>query len=214
MLRRYWAFKRECLNAALLAMIMTSVRRATECGRPIHVNPEPKSLEDALANLEAFSAECCGEDGGSSHRPGWKPVDIKPLVNNCFGWTEISRDDTYKALRRASRERCQWEISRPYADMDNNESRFAIVYSFVPKDELDPGIVQEQLDFFHLVGFCLVPFNEGNWRGKGTLVDFCDLVAPHSKGWWWVIMYRRMIVRSYFAEKKKRYVEKPKISIL
>ncbi len=188
-------------------MVKTSIRRATESGRPIYVNPEPKTLEDALKNLEAFSAECSGEDGEKSpHHPDWKPLHIRPLITDCFGWTEISLDDTYAALRRASRERGQWEIGRAYADMDNNESRFAIVYSFVPDVDLDHGIVQEQLDFLHLAGFVLVPFREENWRGKGTLVDFSDLIAPHSKGWWRASEFYRLKVESYFAEQQKWYV--------
>ncbi len=181
-------------------MIKTRIRCATESGRYIYVNLEPKTFSDAKKNLKAFAVEC----GEEKPRPSdWKPLNLRPLINDCFGWTEMSLGDTYAALKCASKKRGQFEVDRAYADLDKNESCFAIVYSFIPEDTLDASIVQEQLDFFHLAGFVLVPFRDQNWKGKGTLVDFSDLIAPHSQGWWRVEDYQRMDVGWHFAELQK-----------
>ncbi len=69
-------------------------------------------------------------------------------------------------------------------------------------------MVQRHFDFFYLAGFVLVPFREPNWRGKGVLVDFSDLVPPHSRRWWKPYIFRKMDIGWYFAEKQERCVQR------
>ena len=48
-----------------------------------------------------------------------------------------------------------------------------------PKTNLwDMDIIQSQLDFFWLVGFCFVPMRLKNWAGSGVLIIWLILYAP------------------------------------
>lgn len=186
-------------------MIKTSIHRAAESKRPICLNPKPKTRRDALRNLTAFAAEPPVQYSPAPPATlDWTPVDWKTLeIHTCFGWTEMPYSHVMQALACSSKSAGQFpQVDRAYADLDKDGRCFAIVYSFVPKEELEVEIVQQQLDFFHLAGFVLVPFREQNWRGKGVLVDLCDLVPPHSERWR-QDDYRRMGVGWYFAEMRE-----------
>lgn len=54
---------------------------------------------------------------------------------------------------------------------------------FVPEGLLEEDMVQSSLDFFYLAGFVCVLVKLDNWRGSGILVDFSDLILPHSPAW-------------------------------
>lgn len=132
----------------------------------------------------------------------WAPVDRTTLeILRCFGWTEMPHSHVMRALGRCSKSAGQFpQVDRAYADLDKDGPCFAIVYSFVLEEELDVKTVQQQLDFLYLAGFVLVPFYEQNWRGKGVLVDLCDLVPPYCRGRWRQNDYWRMSLERYFAE--------------
>lgn len=184
-------------------MIKAAIQRATEPGQSIYLNPETKTIRDAVENLEAFAADCLSE--GSPLRLNREPLDVNTQINHCFGWTRMPRGDVFTALSRASKRRDQFpQKGRVYADLDENESCFAIVYSFVPEEKLDAGVVQRQLDFFHVAGFNLAPFREQNWRGEGILVDISDLIPPRDGGWWRQGDYQRMNVGGYIADLEER----------
>lgn len=186
-------------------MMKAAIQRATECGQPIYVNPEPKIIDDAVANLEAFAGDCLVEECPA--RLNREPLDVNTKIIDCFGWTQLPRGDVFTALSHASKRRDQFpQEGRAYADLDENESCFAIVYSFVPEEKLDADVVQRQLDFFHVAGFNLAPFRERNWRGEGILVDISDLIPPHGRGWWRQGDYQRMNVRGYISDLEERYV--------
>lgn len=65
-------------------------------------------------------------------------------------------------------------------DISPSEDYHAIVYEYVSDTgcAFSSEIVQAQLDFFWLAGFCLVPSRVENWKGVGILVDMADLIYP------------------------------------
>ncbi|KAL7922244.1 hypothetical protein ACQKWADRAFT_83311 [Trichoderma austrokoningii] len=163
----YWAFKRECHNGAILDMITTRLEQAAANGKPVYLNPKPSTREDAFRNLECFSAEY------SDDRPEHcEPVIFKTTVNPCHGWTIVDGLDINKRLYNSR--------GSPLLE---DRRYFAIIYDYASKGKLEDEAVQAQLDFFYLAGFICLPVEERNWRGAGTLVDFSDLLAPHSRMW-------------------------------
>lgn len=188
----YWAFQRECQNAALLEMIATAIERATTTGStessPIYINPEPTSREDAIANLFAFS-----EDGGPK---GWRLgvgataaansdslllVSSMPRQRKCFGWLKIRGDFLQNQKGMApptllAEDNIQRQIQP-------DQEYFAIVYEYIPEADNDPVAVQSQLDFYWRTGFSFTPVaNANNWKNS-VLVDLSELVCPWSLGW-------------------------------
>jgi len=199
--RQYWALERECRTASLLAMIQTASRRRIESGCPaVHINPEPETHEDAIANLEIFSSECF--DNGNPHSNHGKPFTLDVRINRCFGWLELSRRAVLALLRRQPRKDYALvpQLQRAHG-LDDSERCFAVVYEYVPEGDLDPEIVQRHLDFFYLAGFALMPFREDNWRGN-VLVDHSDLIPPQNL-LWWKPHYGRMEIGWYFEELRK-----------
>lgn len=65
------------------------------------------------------------------------------------------------------------------------EYYYAIVYEYVPDTQcaLTADVLQAQLDFFWLSGFCLVPLRAENWTGPGILLDLADLICPWQAAW-------------------------------
>ncbi|KAI1499395.1 hypothetical protein F5X99DRAFT_430776 [Biscogniauxia marginata] len=166
---RYWAFERECRNCAILEMITTSLRQASVSGKRHYIHPCPTTKKHAIRNLKAFSTEGIG----CPPPPHYKSFSPHIQINTCLGWMVINGHQVRSALKALG--------VVPYLKTD--ESYFAIVYSFVPKGDLDEDIIQSHLDFFYLAGFECVPLKEDNWRGSGILVDFSDLVSPHAPEW-------------------------------
>lgn len=122
-----------------------------------------------MRNLWAFSKE-----GFESIPPeNFKELSLPSTpINNCLGWVEIPSHAINQAL--------------PYGSlMKMEESYFGIVYDFVPRARLNPDAISSQLDFFHVAGFDIVPFNPTNWRGEGILIDFSDIVSPLAPDWHW-----------------------------
>ncbi|KAM4066058.1 kinetochore sim4 complex subunit FTA2 domain-containing protein [Hirsutella rhossiliensis] len=165
----YWAFERECVNAALLDMINASLRRAAADGRKKLVIPDPKSREEAFKNLFSFSDEA---NTGELCEARLVPISADVQITACLGWIEFQGRAINKQLKRARI--CDQEA------MIDEQSYYAIVYEFVPQDELDIDTIVAQHDFFHIIGFHVVPFRESNWQSCGRLVDFSDLVSPHA----------------------------------
>ncbi|KAK0629941.1 hypothetical protein B0T17DRAFT_506453 [Bombardia bombarda] len=180
---RYWAFKRECQNSALLDMIKTSLKQAALNDRHIYLHPCPRTYKEALRNLKAFSAEAALEP---TPPPNFKPADFDARPNDCLGWTEFSAQEVRTLLQRLKADAPDMEPDR--------SSYFAIVYSFVPEGTLDDAVIQAQYDFFYLVGFTFAQFKEDNWRGSGILVDFSDLTSPLTT-WWDRLVYGKWIKR-------------------
>ncbi len=177
--RRYWAVQRECHNVALLQMIQAAVGNSTE---PIYLNPEPKTFEDAIANLSAFSDE--GRRKQMFRQlPNAVLYSTVPRLRECFGWTKVSGRELYDLPQDI----------RPQSDVTDGVKReilrteeyYAIVYEFIPDCQLgmDLQVVQSQLDFYWLVGFCIILTRPENWAAPGMLMDMADIVCPWHAAW-------------------------------
>lgn len=173
-------------------MIQSAVLESNE---PIYLNPNPKSFEDAVANLQAFC-----DEGRRRQRfrdtPGAAQYNSIPRIRQCFGWTKVNERQLTTL---------PWEKRPPVHRFGNqlralrpNEDYFAIVYEFVPEHSTGAlataAEIQPQLDFFWLAGFCFAPvMRTEEWHRFGQFMDMCDLVNPWSAGWssW---HYRRFVV--------------------
>lgn len=175
---RYWAAQRECHNAALLQMMQKAVVDSVE---PIYLHPDPTTWKDAVANLHAFS-----EEGRHERRfrslPNAVPYSSIPRQRECFGWIKVSGRELHNMDK---------SIRPPRDTLDGvvreilpSELYHAVVYEFISEEHhLDMDVLQSQLDFFWLTGFCLVPLRVENWKGPGILIDMADIICPWHAGW-------------------------------
>lgn len=180
----YFPFKRECVNAALLELITTSSRRATASGRPIYVNPDPKTRSEAIQNLRAFSTDDVNygttilETKTELVRefPGNEDDSIAiKNINGCLGWVEVDLSDAMKMLGPLP-----FDLK---GQLPQNKA-FGLVYRFVPdQGPIDKKYILRQTNLFHITGFHILDFKGNNWRGEGVLVDFSDIVAPWESAW-------------------------------
>ncbi|KAK2036350.1 hypothetical protein LZ31DRAFT_483984 [Colletotrichum somersetense] len=189
---RYWAVQRECHNAALLQILQASMKSNT----PIFLNPTPKTKKQALINLQAFS-----DEGRRQRKLEKLPNRVSPTVpqiRECFGWTKVTGQKLWGLGPKNTPPSTTLDGIR--REIWPDEEYYAIVYDFVPESQsLDNDVVQSQLDFYYLVGFCLtVPMRKDNWKGCGMLVDMADLICPWHVGWS-VGMFRRRLANELQA---------------
>lgn len=159
-------------------MIVTSIKRSRSNERYIYLHPRPTTRSHAMQNLKAFS------DEGSMSRSGAPPENSQPFtedvaINGCLGWLEVRMKDIMRDIR-SLRQRQTIDCD----DLPTSKRAFAIVYPFVPKETLEKETMISQANFFHLVGFNIHDVREPNWRGKGTLIDFSDLISPFERDHW------------------------------
>jgi hypothetical protein len=166
----YWAFARECRNCAVLELITTSIRHAKDQGRDIFIHPYPETKRQAYRNLKAFSTEYIG--GGRP--PGFVPFESNTEINECLGWMKVTGLEFQEYAVASSDQLCQPDVT---------QDLYAIVYTWLPQGTLTKKALQDQLDFFWLTGFSLVPIADRNYRGSGILVDFSDPILPHDPTW-------------------------------
>ncbi|KAG6092134.1 hypothetical protein E4U30_005829 [Claviceps sp. LM220 group G6] len=177
---KYWSLQRECHNAALIAKMRFAIENSSD---PIWLNPNPKTFDDAVSNLHAFSTE-----GRSEARfrdmPGAVEYRTAPRLRECYGWTPISGEELW-ALPSHMRPPTLRYKRQVMSKMQSTEDYRAIVYEYVPGSDtgMDAEIIQAQLDFFWLGGWCLVPMRIENWGGPGILLDMADLVRLRDIGW-------------------------------
>ena len=152
-------------------MITTSLRRATAAGRQIYVRPGPSTVHHARNNLRAFY-----EQAATRPQPkGYIPIENDAQLVGCLGWTELKGSKVNQRLRGVPQEHKVADETYP-----------AIVYQFVADAGVpDLDTIDAQANLFHLTGFQLVNFTETNWRGKGVLVDFSDIIPHHVGHPWW-----------------------------
>ena len=135
------------------------------------MRPEPKTVHHARNNLRAF----CEQAATRPQPKGYIPIEGDAQLVGCLGWTEIKGSKVNERLRGLPQEHKVADETYP-----------AIVYQFVADAGIpDLDTIDAQTDFFTLTGFELVTFNESNWRGKGVLVDFSDIVPHHVGHPWW-----------------------------
>ena len=178
---RYWAVQRESHNVALLQLIQASVETSEETN---YLKPDPRTKDDAIINLFAFSQE------GRKEKPSEAlsdriAISSMPRLRECFGWIKVSGRELHSLprdlrpstmrLNRKTREMREILISKEY---------YAIVYEYIPQDipPLDNEAVQSGLDFLWLGGFCFGNTRPENWVG-GILLDMADFACPWSPGW-------------------------------
>ena len=160
------------MNGAILDLVSARLRRAKlETAPPVCLLPNPKTKEDAMDNLKAFSDEGLVVDD-TDHPPprvGLQPFspDPDPDLKDCLGWAELDGDYVRAAGKRAG-----------YGIAENNATFFCIVYGFVEDRSLEVRRILDNTAFFYTVGFHLEPFNPANWWGRGVLVDYGDIVPP------------------------------------
>lgn len=166
-------------------MITTSFKQAKAKGKPIYLNLKPKTRSKAFQNLETF----CVNDDGSSRVPDEEMKDLQLFetsdadnaaimtINSCLGWIELDTSDVVRDLKRL-----QYSARLELPELPEPKV-FCIAYRFVPEGELDMKTVVAQANFFHVAGFYQRQFKGNNWRGKGVLVDFSDLVPLHETLW-------------------------------
>lgn len=148
----------------------------------IWLNPNPRTFSDAVRNLHAFS------DEGRQQKlfrdaPNAINHTSTSRMRKCLGWTMVKGDDLC-ALRPDARAP-RTKMDGLEREISPTESYYVILYKFVPENScaLDTDLMQSQLDFFWLCGFCLVPLRSENWKGPGMLLDLADLICPWHAGW-------------------------------
>ncbi|KPM35936.1 hypothetical protein AK830_g10644 [Neonectria ditissima] len=132
-LKVYWPFERECMNAALLEMIQASLQDAAKNNKHIHLNPSPKTRNDALKNLRAFSTYHSSHQEGKSDN--LTPFSPNVRINGCRGWTQFQGHDINNHLIATRAECC--------LDLKDEETYYAIVYDYVSKGDRNPGMMLE-----------------------------------------------------------------------
>lgn len=160
------------------------MEHAVEASRPILVNANPATWDDALDNQAAFSDEArMGQQLAAQQEPGagYRQMTTVPRMKKCYGWLTLD-SSVFSKL--------PWQLRPPVTKVGKVERSIqpgkeytAIVYEYVEEGENDVAAVQEPLDFFWLAGFgfTLSPL-EKNWKSS-MLVDLSDIVPPRSYGW-------------------------------
>ena len=166
-------------------MMQTAVEQAAAASRPILVNARPKTWDDAVANLAAFSDEArlkqpSPTDHGSES-PRLRQISTMPRVKRCRGWLTLP-GKVFGELRLSLRPPLV-EVNRIKRFLSRDKEYIAIVYEYVEEGENDPDTMQKAMDFFWLAGFSRTysPLL-GNWK-SGVLVDLSDIVPPRGYGW-------------------------------
>ncbi|POR31949.1 Uncharacterized protein TPAR_07839 [Tolypocladium paradoxum] len=178
----YYAFQRECQNAALVQMIGAAVQRATTT-EPIVIKSTPTTNDDARANLLAFSDE--QRQRRQSQRTvidkGDMIVSTVPPLTQCFGWLEFDGQDFRKM---------PYQVRPPTTKVDklirgfsSDRNYFGIVFEYVADEQNNQGLVEEVDWFLYRAGFShtLSP-DRRNWCGS-KVVDHSEYVHPEGFGW-------------------------------
>lgn len=162
-----WSFERECTNNAILEIVTSRLRCAKAYQQPVYLHPEPKTYLEARANLKAFSDEGI-VDAEHPPRPYFQLFNCPDVeINDCLGWAHFDGDYVIKAAKRGG-----------HFISATNTTFFCIVYGLVEDRSVEAARIIEHRDFFHQIGFLNEPFGKDNWRGRGVLVDFGDIVPP------------------------------------
>ncbi|KAK1762574.1 hypothetical protein QBC33DRAFT_481372 [Phialemonium atrogriseum] len=178
--RHYYAVQRECQNSALLQMIEAAVHQAAIESTPILVNGNPKTKDDAMANVCAFSHEG-RQRQSSAGSSGVTAISSIPRMRKCYGWLRFSGQIFLKMPARLRAPTLH--IDKVKRTMSADREYIAIVYEYVEEVENDPAVVEEVAAFFWLAGFShTISPAARNWK-SGVLVDLSDIVHPGGYGW-------------------------------
>ncbi|KAM7191161.1 hypothetical protein V8F33_009032 [Rhypophila sp. PSN 637] len=175
---RYWAFQRECQNAALFEMITSAVHAASNQDDAVYLHPRPSTRDGAIRNLQAFS-----DEGRQNSRFRSLPEAVQvtaktmPHLRRCYGWTTVSPADITNAIKRG--------LPRTLHTSDmlctispGTGDRNAIVYEYIPEHKSDPAVAQQEIDFLWRAGFQFTyPARLEDWR-DGVLLDLSAIRYP------------------------------------
>lgn len=146
----------------------------------ILVNANPKTQDEALANLRAFSVEGRLRSAGTSSTT---PIISMPRMVTCYGWLKFNGQVLLKMPREKRPPPIR--VDKRTRSLSPSEEYTAIVYEYIAQGENDTAIVEEVDRFLWLAGF---GHNSSpakrNWRG-GVLVDLSDIVHAGGFGWKW-----------------------------
>ncbi|ENH66585.1 hypothetical protein Focb16_v005862 [Fusarium oxysporum f. sp. cubense] len=172
---QYFAPERECQNAAILAMMEESVCQATVKSTKIHLNPNPKSKEEASANFYAFTEESLHLQSQNAQVFGISSI---PRMRVCYGWAKVGRD--HVPLNSWPR---KLKFGKKDRYMSVEQEHIAIIYEYIEDKTNDQGTVEKVATFLWQAGFTFTNYPEkGNWR-DGVLVDLSEVVHVHGYGW-------------------------------
>ncbi|KAM7191180.1 hypothetical protein V8F33_009051 [Rhypophila sp. PSN 637] len=189
---RYWAFQRECQNAALFEMITSAVHAASDQNDAVYLHPTPSTQDDAIQNLRAFSDEG-RQDGQFRNLPEAVQVTAKtmPRLRRCYGWTTVNPTDITRAITRGLPRRLHAsDVLRTISP--GTGDRNAIVYEYIPDHKTGQPATQEAMDFLWRAGFQLTfPTRLQDWR-DGVLLDLSAIRCPWHPGYVGMGMTRPM----------------------
>ena len=146
---------------------------------PIWVHANPRTQDEALDNLYAFSDK--GRHLSSLGSCKSLPITSMPRIRKCFGWLRLS-GDVFRAfppeLKAPS-----YKISKVQRSISFDKEYIAVVYEYVEEGRNDEAVVEDVDRFFWLAGFShtLSP-SVKNWK-SGVLVDLADIVHAGGYGW-------------------------------
>lgn len=161
-------------------MMEAAVEQAVTASKPILVNANPATQEEAIANLHAFSDES-RLVGQSEQNSRMRPVSSIPRMRKCYGWLSLN-SKVFRGLSLTLRAPTL-TVSKITRSILPDKEHIAIIYEYIEEDENSPAVVDEALEFFWLAGFShtLSPAAR-NWK-SGVLVDLADIVHPGGYGW-------------------------------
>lgn len=185
MCSEYFAVQQECQAVAHLQMMQAAVDKANNEGgiNPVLLSPDPKTRQDALANVFAFADENRLSLASPEAREADRRVPITsiPPIAKCYGWLRFPTDQILPRIPYKLRPRTI-TIDKTTRCIELGKQYIAIVYEYIQDGKNDPSEVQKFLDFMHLAGFCSASSHGRNWKSS-MLVDFCDFIGPASYGW-------------------------------
>ncbi|KAI1496321.1 hypothetical protein F5X99DRAFT_422225 [Biscogniauxia marginata] len=169
-IHRDWPFEDESRTVALLEKIGWAMSQAeSDPGQSVNIKYGPRTGQDAMRNLKAFSDEERCSSRGPDDPNLTEPPPFPPFPR-CYGWMKIEKNQLPL-------------LDPPVREAEDDSSWYwAIIYELIPSTGQDITVGQGFLDFCYAVGFALEFFKPDNWRG-GRLVDLNDICSPLSQGW-------------------------------
>ncbi|KAJ9143277.1 Six-bladed beta-propeller, TolB-like protein [Coniochaeta hoffmannii] len=181
----YFAVQQECQAVAHLQMMQAAVDQANREGgtHPVLLYPDPKTHEDAMANVFAFAEENRLNPPGpeARERDRLVPITSIPRMAKCYGWLRFNTDEILPRIPRKLRPRGV-VIEKAERYIEPGKEHIAIVYEYIEDGENDPSKVEEFLEFMYLAGFCFASSHGRNWK-HSILVDHSDFIGIASYGW-------------------------------
>ncbi|KAL1859836.1 hypothetical protein VTK73DRAFT_7437 [Phialemonium thermophilum] len=180
----YYAAQRECQNAALIQMMQAAVARESDDElSPVFLHPSPATLEDAKANLYAFSDDVRRKRKSKGTRgTGMLTVTSVPRMRKCYGWLKIHHDHLWRILPSSLRAG-EVQVEKVRRVLQPGLLYTAVVYEFIEPGPNDPEAVQEVLDFLWRAGFEYTQtMSTKNWQSN-VLLDHSEIVNPRGDGW-------------------------------